>query len=273
MFLWRGWINLWRGRMICWMIWWRSWLKMGLLVGDLFLGGGFFLLGLLLGLGFWCFIMIHGLAFSTVPSSLEVQCDVHWGFLWSRVVFGSGRCGWYGFLGCWIWWCWGSLLHWCCWGDPLGHWRRRWWSLGFGWGAFFRCQGLQHLFLLFLPPSPSDLHPFIAVLFWGRIGGFSDFGGGVFGSVSSSNGIGGVVGVVVFSLPRLLHLQLFFEGRLWWDGQPAYNSSNAAIYPPPPPPPPPSFVDPRNIMCPVWPGSLPYPGTAGTCNLHGLSWD
>ena len=43
-------------------------------------------------------------------------------------------------------------------------------------------------------------------------------------------------------------------GIVWQDGQPAYNFSSAAVCPPLPPP---SFVDPGNIECLGWPGSLP----------------
>ena len=54
----------------------------GFVGGGLVLGRRIFQLGLLLGLGFWCFKMFFGLVFSTVPS-LNVQCHIGGGFLWS----------------------------------------------------------------------------------------------------------------------------------------------------------------------------------------------
>ena len=57
----------------------------------------------------------------------------------------------------------------------------------------------------FLSLSPSDLCPFIAVLFWGYIGGISGFGSSVFGGVIDGVSGAGSIGVIDFSLPRPLH--------------------------------------------------------------------
>ena len=143
--------------------------RLGLLL-DLFFGGISFRLGLLLGLGFFAKFLC--LAFSTVLSSLEIYRDVH--------VF-CGRSSWCG---------------WCGFRDPLGYWRRSRWSFIFSRGGW----RLWQLFLLLLSPFPDDLFPFFAVF-------LISVRGGVFGGFYVVlGGFGGICGFWrdIFRLPKPL---------------------------------------------------------------------
>ena len=122
---------------------WVGWMSY-LLVGDLILGWGLILLGLLLGLGFGSgFAKFFGLAFSTVPSTFQVEGSVYRGFVvvGGLVTLGLGLGG-VAFLAVAAG---GDFsvpadLSWrgLFWMGPLGHWRRKWWIFGLGcWG----CQG------------------------------------------------------------------------------------------------------------------------------------